>query len=189
MKKNFDHTDKHGDLPQQRQSVKEAKPPWYKKLCYKNLRFSTSLSRGLIAVVPFAAVILYLGFQSGKVNSKSIESVPQMEEITKVHDRNGKVIFEFYQKKRIVVPLSRVSKDFLQAVVATEDRNFYRHSGFDFLAILRAAVANVRAGRIVQGASTMTQQLARNTFLTPELLADEKDSGGDIIVSLPDHDR
>jgi 1A family penicillin-binding protein len=155
-------------MTQDPESVKEAKQRWYKKLCYKKLRFRRNQARGLIAVVPVAAVILYLGFQSGKVNSKSIESVPQMEEITKVHDRNGKVIFEFYQKKRIVVPLSRVSKDFLQALVATEDRNFYRHSGFDFLAILRAAAANVRAGRVVQGASTMTQQLARNTFLTSE---------------------
>jgi membrane carboxypeptidase/penicillin-binding protein len=96
-------------MTQDPESLNEAKQPWYKKL-----RFRRNQARGLIAVVPVAAVILYLGFQSGKVNSKSIESVPQMEEITKVHDRTGRVLFEFYQKKRIVVPLSRVSKDFLQ---------------------------------------------------------------------------
>jgi penicillin-binding protein 1A len=99
VKLTLDHGNTHGDLSEP-QSVKKAKRPWYKKLYYENLRLRRSLSPGLIAVVPVAAVILYPGFQSGKVNSRSIESVPQMEEITKVHDRNGKGIFEFYQKKR-----------------------------------------------------------------------------------------
>ena len=55
-----------------------------------------------------------------------------------------------------------------QAVIATEDRRFYSHFGLDVFAIARAAIANLRAGRIVQGASTLTQQLAKNIFLTPE---------------------
>ena len=55
-----------------------------------------------------------------------------------------------------------------QAVIATEDRRFYSHFGLDVIAIARAAIANLRAGRIVQGASTLTQQLAKNVFLTPE---------------------
>ena len=55
-----------------------------------------------------------------------------------------------------------------QAVIATEDRRFYSHFGFDIFALGRAAIANLRAGRIVQGASTLTQQLAKNIFLTPE---------------------
>jgi penicillin-binding protein 1A len=56
----------------------------------------------------------------------------------------------------------------VQAVVATEDRRYYRHLGLDPLALLRAAYANIRAGRIVQGGSTITQQVAKNLFLTPE---------------------
>ena len=55
-----------------------------------------------------------------------------------------------------------------QAVIATEDRRFYSHFGLDVIAIARAAIANLLAGRIVQGASTLTQQLAKNIFLTPE---------------------
>ncbi len=78
-------------MTQDPQSIKEAKPRWNTKLCYKKLRLGRSQARGLITIIPVAAVILCLGFQSGNVNSKSIESVPQMEEITKVHDRNGKV--------------------------------------------------------------------------------------------------
>ena len=55
-----------------------------------------------------------------------------------------------------------------QAVIATEDRRFYGHFGLDVIALARAAFANLRAGRIVQGGSTLTQQLAKNVFLTPE---------------------
>ena len=54
------------------------------------------------------------------------------------------------------------------AVLAVEDRRFYQHGGVDFLGLLRAGFANLRAGRIVQGGSTVTQQLAKNLFLTPE---------------------
>ena len=56
----------------------------------------------------------------------------------------------------------------LQAVIATEDRRFYSHFGLDVIALVRATIANLRAGRIVQGGSTLTQQLAKNIFLTPE---------------------
>ena len=55
-----------------------------------------------------------------------------------------------------------------QAVIATEDRRFYSHFGLDIIGLGRAVIANLRAGRIVQGASTLTQQLAKNVFLTPQ---------------------
>lgn len=61
-----------------------------------------------------------------------------------------------------------IPRDLIKAVIATEDRNFFRHFGVDPFGLLRAAVANFRAGRIVQGGSTITQQLAKNIFLTPE---------------------
>lgn len=61
-----------------------------------------------------------------------------------------------------------IPRDMIKAVVATEDRNFFRHHGLDPWGLIRAMAANVRAGRIVQGGSTITQQLAKNVFLTPE---------------------
>lgn len=61
-----------------------------------------------------------------------------------------------------------IPRTLIKAVVATEDRNFFRHFGMDPWGLLRATVANVRAGRIVQGGSTITQQLAKNVFLNPE---------------------
>lgn len=66
------------------------------------------------------------------------------------------------------VPLSKVSREMQDATVAMEDGNFYRHGGFDFDAIHRAAVANFERGRVVRGGSTITQQLAKNLFLEPD---------------------
>ncbi|MBT6096410.1 MAG: PBP1A family penicillin-binding protein [Rhodospirillaceae bacterium] len=68
----------------------------------------------------------------------------------------------------VPVRLSALPKSLPQAVIATEDRRFYSHLGLDPIGIARAAWANVRAGRIVQGGSTVTQQAAKNLFLTPE---------------------
>ena len=64
--------------------------------------------------------------------------------------------------------LDQVPRTLVQAVLSTEDRRFYRHYGIDPIGLVRAALANLRAGRIVQGASTITQQAAKNLFLTPE---------------------
>ena len=87
---------------------------------------------------------------------------------TRVYADNGELIAEFYMENRTPVPLGRVPKHVINAFLATEDPRFYRHSGIDLMGILRAMGSNVRAGRIVQGGSTITQQLAKLLFLMPE---------------------
>src|SRR5690606_15011545 len=67
-----------------------------------------------------------------------------------------------------IVPLEQMPKSLIHAVLATEDRRFYSHSGVDPLGLARALYVNIRAGRLVQGGSTITQQLAKNVFLTPD---------------------
>jgi penicillin-binding protein 1A len=89
-----------------------------------------------------------------------------MQETTKIYDRNGILIDELYLKKRTVVPLASLPKELRDAILAIEDRNFYHHSGYEFRAIMRAFMANLRAGEVKQGGSTITQQLARNAFLS-----------------------
>ncbi|UTM57745.1 penicillin-binding protein 1B [Photobacterium sp. CCB-ST2H9] len=71
-------------------------------------------------------------------------------------------------EQRIFTPRKEFPEVLIDALLATEDRDFYHHSGVSPLAILRAAVVNLRAGRTVQGGSTLTQQLAKNIFLTRE---------------------
>lgn len=88
----------------------------------------------------------------------------QMPEQTVVLDRKGQQIGRLYGEDRIVVPLSEVSPWFIKALLAREDSRFYRHKGVDLVGVVRAAVRNLKDRRIVQGASTLTMQLARNTY-------------------------
>ena len=88
--------------------------------------------------------------------------------ITRVYSDDGTVIAEFARERRIVVPVSRMPKLLIDAFVSAEDSNFFEHQGIDLVSILRAAVKNVLAGGIVQGGSTITQQVAKSLLLTPE---------------------
>ena len=89
---------------------------------------------------------------------------------TLIMDRNGAVLADVGQQgdHRLVVGLHEVSPFVLQATIAIEDRTFYNNPGVDWLGVLRAALSNQSAGRLVSGASTITQQLARSLFLTPD---------------------
>jgi penicillin-binding protein 1A len=88
--------------------------------------------------------------------------------VTKVYSVDGKPIGEFYRENREVVPIERVPAHVVHAFVAAEDDAFYEHQGVDYMSILRAAVANLRAGEIRQGGSTITQQVAKTFLLSSE---------------------
>ena len=88
--------------------------------------------------------------------------------ITRIYDRNGVPFAEYSIQKRIVVPKREMSQFLVNAIIATEDSEFYRHGGVDPKAILRAALKDIMERRKAQGASTLTQQLAKQVFLTPE---------------------
>ncbi|MFH1058570.1 MAG: PBP1A family penicillin-binding protein [Pseudomonadota bacterium] len=88
--------------------------------------------------------------------------------VTQVLAQDGQLMAEFCRERRYVVPLSDVSKWTVLAFVAAEDGGFFTHPGIDLLGILRAAVVNLKAGRVVQGGSTITQQVAKALLLTPQ---------------------
>jgi len=88
--------------------------------------------------------------------------------ITRVYDRNGVPFAEYSIQKRIVIPKRDMAQVFVQAVVATEDSEFYKHGGVDPKAIVRAVIKDTVERKAIQGASTLTQQLAKMVFLTPE---------------------
>ncbi len=88
--------------------------------------------------------------------------------VTKIYAADDTLLAEFFVERRILVPLDRIPERLREAVLAVEDAGFFEHSGFDVRAIARAFVKNIRAGGIVQGGSTITQQVARAMFLTPE---------------------
>lgn len=88
--------------------------------------------------------------------------------VTQVLGEDGSLVGEFYLERRTVVPVEKIPRKLIQAFVAAEDSNFYKHSGLDYLGIVRAVVKNVLSLRKKEGASTITQQVARSMLLTPE---------------------
>jgi penicillin-binding protein 1A len=84
-----------------------------------------------------------------------------------VYDRDGKKVGEFFSSYQVYVPLKKLPKTLVDAILAIEDRSFYAHNGFDPKGIARAVMSRVRGERQVQGASTLTQQVVRN-FLLPK---------------------
>ena len=94
----------------------------------------------------------------------------QINQSTKIYDRTGKVLLSnvYGEEKRTYVPLSQMPDVMKKAVIATEDANFYKHFGIDLSAMLRAIKIDVTTQSNSNGASTITQQLIRSTFLTPD---------------------
>lgn len=88
--------------------------------------------------------------------------------VTSVYGDDGSLIAEYYHERRIVVPLERIPQRLVEAFVAAEDSRFFEHEGIDFLGILRALWKNIKAGGIVQGGSTITQQVTKSLLLSPE---------------------
>lgn len=93
---------------------------------------------------------------------------------TEFYDRNGTLLYRFYEgKNRTPVKLSQIPTSLVQATISVEDKNFYSHFGVDFYGIARAGLSLLKNGD-VQGGSTITQQLIKNTLLTPERTLDRK---------------
>ncbi|HYQ89149.1 MAG TPA: PBP1A family penicillin-binding protein [Candidatus Binatia bacterium] len=87
---------------------------------------------------------------------------------TLVYDRNEKLVHEFFKENRSIVPLREIPRPLVQAILAIEDRRFYSHWGIDPIRLARALITDIITHSPQQGGSTITQQLARNLFLTHE---------------------
>lgn len=90
------------------------------------------------------------------------------KQVSRVYSQDGVVIGEFFEERRTVIPGDRIPKIMKQAAVAAEDGDFYDHAGLDYFGIARAMWVNLRDGKFSQGASTITQQVARSFYLTQE---------------------
>ena len=96
------------------------------------------------------------------LGSTSVGDLSSGAQATLIFDSNGKLTHTLFSEQRIDVPLAQVAPSVVQAVLTAEDQRFYRHYGIDPIRVAGAALANFKAGRIVEGGSTITQQLARN---------------------------
>jgi 1A family penicillin-binding protein len=110
---------------------------------------------------------IYLGYNLPDPNKLLERSVPQS---TKIYDRTGKtLLYEiFTEQRRTLIPLSDVPRDLIFATIVIEDKDFYRHPGFDLRGIIRALIMDIFHLGKVQGGSTITQQFIKNALLTPK---------------------
>jgi len=124
--------------------------------------FIFTVISGVIGVV---GVYFYLSKNLPKIATLKDYRPPV---ITTVFSDDNRKIAEFFKERRIVIPLSQMSLMLKNAFIAAEDSRFYNHKGIDILSIIRAFFKNIEAGAIVQGGSTITQQVAKSFFLTPQ---------------------
>jgi penicillin-binding protein 1A len=129
--------------------------------------FRRWLAIGVWIVFALASIVA-IDLLAGTPRPDEIRSIANMPRATTVFDVADQPIFTIYQERRIEVPLSEISPHVVQAVIAIEDQRFYRHAGIDLWRIGGAMLANLRSGERAQGGSTITQQLARKSFLTDE---------------------
>ena len=127
----------------------------------------------LYFLVLLSALIVGAGSWSSRKLLEGLPPIQALEEYspslsTRVFDSKGGVIAELSIEKRALLPLTRIPVDLQNAVIAVEDDNFFKHWGISPKGIIRSAVRNFIARRVVQGASTITQQLAKQIFLKPE---------------------
>ena len=128
-----------------------------------NLKFLCIVAAAFV-LAGFAALQMYLSAQPPIKNLEEFK--PNI--VTKFYSSDGEIIKTFTAYTFSKVELKDVPEQLKEAIIATEDKNFYKHNGYDVFGLARSMVQNVLAGRVVQGASTITQQLARILFLSNE---------------------
>lgn len=134
--------------------------PFYRRIWFLSLVGLLVCLLGAAGFVYFWVIVRYEQ-KAGEFNLSKLED---LESASVIYDRYGQVYGKIFVRNREEVSLSQISPYLVGAVISAEDNRFYEHSGVDFWGIIRAAFKNTAAGRIRQGASTLTQQLARNTF-------------------------
>ena len=135
------------------------------------LRWSLFVLLGLVNAAALGVVAAWVYI------ARDLPSVPTLSEyrppvVTELVSGDGQVVGEFFSERRKVVPLSRIPKRLVQAFVAAEDKNFFEHSGVDWLGMTRAAVNTFLLHKKVQGGSTITQQTAKALLVSAEGFAE-----------------
>ena len=135
-----------------------------------------------ISLLGLGAAVLIGGLAVGGVIWYLSKDLPALEQlgtyqpslVTQVYSIDQRLIGQFFIERRILTPVAQIPEGLRHAVVAVEDVRFFEHPGLDYIGMLRAAWTNVRRGGKVEGASTITQQLARSLFLSSERTFDRK---------------
>ena len=144
----------------------------------KKKRKVFSVFRLLITVFLFFLFLAFFAFifYAKDLPRPEIFTEKHFVQSTKIYDRSGEILlYEIYgEEKRTIVSLEKVPEHLKQAVIVTEDANFYNHLGVDIEGILRSVLINLRIGRPTYGGSTIPQQLIRSVFFTPDKTIERK---------------
>jgi penicillin-binding protein 1A len=122
----------------------------------------------LSLLVPVLTVVFLFFYYSSHLPDFKPLKEPNPNAYSIVYSEEDEVVGKFLMENRIPIPYERIPKSLVQAFIAAEDANFFQHRGIDYKAIARASFKNLMAGRIIQGGSTITQQVAKTFFLTPK---------------------
>ena len=152
-----------------RQRMDELKREWHEaRRRHPRLVLGVIASFLLLATLSVAGSGWFLAsLGAGLPDQAAMRRIGEMDQATAVFDDKDQLAFTIFKEQRIEVPLSEVSPSLTKAITSIEDQRFFDHHGFDLTRIVSAAVSNVRHNRRAQGGSTITQQLARQSFLTP----------------------
>ena len=124
-----------------------------------------AVTLGVVALLGATGYVFYLMARLPRVDRLADYKPPI---VSQVFGDDGSLVGEFYQERRIVVPVEKMPRKLIQAFVAAEDSSFYQHNGIDYFGIVRAAFKNLLSMRKKEGASTITQQVTKSMLLTPE---------------------
>ncbi len=135
-----------------------------------------------ISLIALGSVVLIGGLTAGGLLWHFSKDLPALDQlgayqpslVTQVYSSDQRLIGQFFIERRILTPVEDIPQRLRRAVIAVEDVRFFEHPGLDYIGMLRAAWTNVRRGGKVEGASTITQQLARSLFLSSERTFDRK---------------
>jgi penicillin-binding protein 1A len=119
----------------------------------------------IVAIVGLAILVIHI---ENELPDVSVLNDVQMQVPLRIYTNDGKLIAEYGEKRRVPVPYEQIPKQLVNAVLATEDQRFFEHPGVDFLGLMRASVQLALTGTKSQGGSTITMQVARNFFLSPQ---------------------
>ena len=131
------------------------------------IKIMITLIMALVATFVVSGVVWYFYFVHDLPSIEALKNY-RPPTITRFFSEDGEVIGEFFVERRDVVSLDRMPHHLVQAFVAGEDARFYQHKGLDYLAILRALLRNIFSGEVIQGGSTITQQVVKSILLSPE---------------------
>lgn len=123
------------------------------------------ISLGFIGGMFVLGLIIYISFDLPQINSLSDYNPPVP---SRIYSKDGEVLLELAKERREIADFDKIPKRIVNSFLAAEDDNFFNHSGVDYTGIARAMFKNIKAGRIVQGASTITQQVAKSLLLSSE---------------------